>query len=59
METAAITAQLVKTLREETGSKMMDCKRALKDADGNYEVAKRLLLKPPAGPDEPEALPVE
>ena len=38
-----ITAVVVKSLREETGYTMMDCKRALQEADGDYEEAKRLL----------------
>jgi elongation factor Ts len=36
---AAITAALVKDLREKTGAGMMDCKRALTEADGDLEVA--------------------
>ena len=36
---AAISASLVKELRERTGLGMMDCKRALKEADGNIEQA--------------------
>jgi elongation factor Ts len=38
-----ITAGLVKELRELTGAPMMDCKRALQDADGDVDEAKRLL----------------
>ena len=38
-----ITADLVRELRELTGAPMMDCKRALQDADGDLEAAKRLL----------------
>ena len=38
-----ITAELVKTLREMTSAPMMDCKRALQDADGDLEAAKQLL----------------
>ncbi len=34
-----ITASLVKELRERTGAGMMDCKKALQEADGNIEVA--------------------
>ena len=34
-----ITASLVKELRERTGAGMMDCKKALKDADGDIDVA--------------------
>ena len=33
----------IKRLREETGAGIMDCKRALEDADGNLEQAKKLL----------------
>jgi len=35
----AITAALVKELRERTGSGMMECKRALEQCDGDIEVA--------------------
>jgi elongation factor Ts len=38
-----INASLVKELREQTGAGMMDCKRALQDADGDLEAAKRAL----------------
>jgi elongation factor Ts len=41
--TTAISASLVKELRDQTGAPMMDCKRALQDAEGDMEVAKRLL----------------
>ena len=50
---------MVKALREETGFQLMECKQALEEADGDYAVAKRLLLKPPDAPDEPEPVPVE
>lgn len=40
---ANITAQLVKELREITGSKMMDCKKALVETDGNIEKAVEFL----------------
>lgn len=33
----------VKRLREETGGGVMDCKRALEEADGDFEKAKELL----------------
>jgi elongation factor Ts len=36
---AAITADLVKALREKTGAGMMDCKNALKESDGEMEAA--------------------
>ncbi|WP_430785881.1 translation elongation factor Ts [Virgibacillus flavescens] len=35
----AITAQMVKELREKTGAGMMDCKKALTETDGNMENA--------------------
>ena len=35
----AFTAQDVKNLREQTGCGMMDCKKALTEADGNFEKA--------------------
>lgn len=39
----AFTAKDVQTLREKTGCGMMDCKKALADADGNIEKAVELL----------------
>jgi len=39
----AITAQDVKTLREMTGCGMMDCKKALTEADGNMDKAIEIL----------------
>lgn len=39
----AITAAMVKELREMTGAGMMDCKKALTEADGNMEKAVELL----------------
>jgi elongation factor Ts len=36
---AEVTAALVKQLREQTGAGMMDCKAALKEADGDLEAA--------------------
>ncbi len=36
---AAITAQMVKELREKTGAGMMDCKKALQQTDGDMEKA--------------------
>lgn len=35
----AITAQMVKELREKTGAGMMDCKKALQETDGNIDKA--------------------
>lgn len=42
---AAITAALVKQLREKTGAGMMDCKNALKETDGDVEAANDWLRK--------------
>jgi elongation factor Ts len=39
----AISAALVKELREQTGAGMMDCKRALVETGGDLEAAKKLL----------------
>ncbi|HET8607140.1 MAG TPA: translation elongation factor Ts [Gaiellaceae bacterium] len=39
----AISASLVKELREQTGAGMMDCKRALEESGGDVDAAKRLL----------------
>lgn len=39
----AISAADVKKLREETDAPMMDCKKALEEADGDYEKAKQVL----------------
>lgn len=36
---AEITASLVKELRERTGAGMMDCKKALTEANGDIELA--------------------
>lgn len=40
---ANITAQMVKELRETTGAGMLDCKKALQEAEGNMEKAIDLL----------------
>ena len=42
---AEITAKLVKELRERTGLGMMDCKKALQEADGDSEKAVEYLRK--------------
>ncbi len=42
---ANITAQMVKELREKTGAGMMDCKRALEEAEGDMEKAVEVLRK--------------
>ena len=39
----AVTAQMVKELREMTGSGMMDCKKALVEADGDMDAAVEIL----------------
>mgnify|MGYP001637940804 CR=1 FL=1 len=39
----AVTAQLVKELREMTGAGMMDCKKALVETDGNIDKAVEVL----------------
>ncbi|SES68160.1 translation elongation factor Ts (EF-Ts) [Natronincola peptidivorans] len=38
-----ITAAMVKEIREKTGAGMMDCKKALADAEGNMEKAVEIL----------------
>ncbi len=42
---AEITAQLVKDLRERTGAGMMECKKALQEANGNLSEAEVVLRK--------------
>src|SRR5262245_37476400 len=42
---AEITAQLVKQLRERTGAGMMECKKALVEANGDIEAAVVVLRK--------------
>lgn len=42
---AAITAADVNKLRQETGAGMMDCKKALTEANGDFEEAKAILRK--------------
>ena len=42
---AEITAQMVKELREATGSGIMDCKRVLAEAEGDLDKAIELLRK--------------
>ncbi len=39
----AVTAAQVKQLREETGAGMMDCKKALEEANGDYQKALKLV----------------
>ena len=45
MATTAITADMVKKLRDQTGAGMMECKNALTEADGNFENATTILRK--------------
>ena len=42
---AEVTSQLVRTLREKTNVGMMDCKRALTEAEGDLEKAETILRK--------------
>eukprot|EP00854_Cymbomonas_tetramitiformis_P012472 gene12472-14738_t len=41
----AITAKMVKELRDKSGAGMMDCKKALKECDGDIETASEWLRK--------------
>ena len=45
MATMAITADMVKKLREQTGAGMMECKNALTEANGNFDEATTILRK--------------
>ena len=45
MTTVAITADMVKKLRDQTGAGMMECKSALTEANGNFEEATTILRK--------------
>ena len=40
---AAITASMVKELREMSGAGMMDCKKALTETDGDFDKAVEFL----------------
>ncbi|MEX0880310.1 MAG: translation elongation factor Ts [Thermoanaerobaculia bacterium] len=40
-----ITSKLVSDLRSETGAGMMDCKKALVEAQGNFDEARKILRK--------------
>ena len=42
---AAVSAKLVKDLRDKTGAGMMDCKKALTEANGDFEAASEILRK--------------
>ena len=41
----AITGEMVKNLRNATGAGMMDCKKALTDANGDIKEAEKILKK--------------
>src|SRR5699024_12750033 len=41
----SISAKDVKELREQSGAGMMDCKKALQDADGDFDEAIEVLRK--------------
>lgn len=41
----AVTTEDVKRLRDETGAGMLDCKKALDEANGDFEKAKEVLRK--------------
>jgi len=41
----AITAQMVKKLRDQTGAGMMECKNALTEANGDFDAANTILRK--------------
>src|SRR5262249_43513763 len=45
MATTAITADMVKKLRDQTGAGMMECKNALTEAGGDVEEATTILRK--------------
>ena len=42
---AAVTAKMVKDLREMTGAGMMDCKKALSETNGDMDAAVEFLRK--------------
>ena len=52
---AAITAAMVKELREMTGAGMMDCKKALSETDGDMDAAVDVLRKSGAAKAEKKA----
>src|SRR5262249_44072712 len=45
MATTAITADMVKKLRDQTGAGMMECKNALSEANGDFDEATTILRK--------------
>ena len=54
---ANVTAQDVKELRDMTGCGMMDCKRALVEADGNRDEAVKILREMGLARRQAESLP--
>ncbi len=42
---AEITTEMIKTLRERTGAGILDCKKALEEAEGNMDKAAEVLRK--------------
>lgn len=42
---AEISAKIVKELRDKTSAGMMDCKKALQEADGDFAKAEEALKK--------------
>src|SRR6516225_3292199 len=45
MATTAVTADMVKKLRDQTGAGMLECKNALTEANGSFEDATTILRK--------------
>src|SRR3954468_19832510 len=45
MATMAVTADMVKKLRDQTGAGMMECKNALTEAAGDFDEATTILRK--------------
>ncbi len=52
---AAITAKMVNELRSKTGAGMMDCKKALVEADGNFDEAIKILREKGLGKADKKA----
>ena len=52
---AAVTAAMVKELRESTGAGMMECKKALTETDGDMEASFDVLSKSGAAKVEKNA----
>ena len=51
-----ISAQRIKELRERTGATMVDCKNALIEANGDFELAEKMLKGKDDGFQEPEPI---